>query len=55
MVKFYVDAKGDWRWQAKAANGKVVADSAEGYKLRRDAEHGALVAAVVLIQDARAV
>ena len=27
----YKDSKGEWRWQLKAANGRIVADSAEGY------------------------
>lgn len=48
MVKFYKDSKGEYRWQAKAKNGKILADSAEGYKDLRDAELGALKAAVEL-------
>lgn len=31
------DAKGEWRWTLRAKNGKIVADSAEGYKSRRHA------------------
>ncbi len=27
----YQDAAGYWRWRLKAANGKIVADSGEGY------------------------
>jgi uncharacterized protein YegP (UPF0339 family) len=27
----YQDKRGDWRWRLVAANGKTVADSAEGY------------------------
>lgn len=30
----YQDAAGEWRWRLKAKNGRVVADSAEGYKTR---------------------
>lgn len=30
-VAIYRDVGGEWRWKAIAANGKVVADSAEGY------------------------
>lgn len=30
-VVVYRDAEGDWRWKAVAANGKIIADSAEGY------------------------
>ena len=38
-VKFVLwkDAKGEWRWTLRAKNGKIVADSAEGYKSRRHA------------------
>lgn len=38
--EFYVDAAGEHRWRVKAANGEVVADSAEGYRDKRDAAHG---------------
>ena len=33
MAKFiiYPDAKGEYRWRLKAVNGRIVADSAEGY------------------------
>jgi uncharacterized protein YegP (UPF0339 family) len=30
----YKDSKGEWRWRVRAQNGKVMADSAEGYKRR---------------------
>lgn len=36
----YKDRAGHWRWQLQAANGKIVADCAEGYVNRADAEHG---------------
>lgn len=39
----YIDKAGEWRWQLKAANGKIVADSAESYSdlsgVRRAAEN----------------
>jgi len=35
-VELYRDAKGFWRWRRKAANGEIVADSAEGYWNRSD-------------------
>jgi uncharacterized protein YegP (UPF0339 family) len=39
----YQDGAGEWRWQLKAANGKIVADSGEGYdslsNVRRAAEN----------------
>ena len=36
-VEVYRDAQGFWRWRRKAANGEIVADSAEGYWNRVDA------------------
>ncbi len=29
--EYYKDNKGEWRWRLKAANGRIIADSAEGY------------------------
>lgn len=31
LVRVYRDAAGQWRWRATAANGRVVADSGQGY------------------------
>lgn len=39
----YRDRKREWRWRLKARNGRVIADSAEGYKRKRDAEYGVLL------------
>jgi len=36
----YRDAKGEWRWRLRRSNGKILADSAEGYKDERDCDHG---------------
>lgn len=33
----YEDQAGEWRWRAIARNGKVVADGAEGYATKRNA------------------
>jgi len=30
--KIYSDVPGEWRWQLKSGNGKIIADSAEGYQ-----------------------
>ncbi len=30
----YQDARGFWRWRLKAVNGRIIADSAEGYSSR---------------------
>jgi uncharacterized protein YegP (UPF0339 family) len=39
----YRDSAGQWRWRLKAANGRIVGDSGEGYatehNARRAAEH----------------
>ena len=29
---YFKDHKGEWRWRLKAANGRIIADSGEGYK-----------------------
>jgi Uncharacterized conserved protein len=43
----YRDARGEWRWQLYAANARIIADSAEGYRNKADCIHGAsLVAAI---------
>lgn len=44
-MKFYVFEgrhTGQWYWRAVAANGRVVADGAEGYTRKRDASRAAL-------------
>ena len=39
-VHLYKDGIGQWRGRLKAANKKIVADAAEGYWNKADAEHG---------------
>lgn len=41
MPYFYIykDAKGEFRWRYKAANNKILADSAEGYHNKSDCRH----------------
>jgi uncharacterized protein YegP (UPF0339 family) len=39
-AELYRDAKGEWRWRVHAANGRIVADSGEGYKRKDDCAHG---------------
>ena len=29
--EYYKDAKGEWRWRLVASNGRIIADSGEGY------------------------
>lgn len=41
MFEKYQDVKNEWRWRLKVVdNGKVIADSAEGYINERDCDHG---------------
>ena len=35
-IEVYKDKRGEWRWRAKARNGKIIADGAEGYKSKRN-------------------
>ncbi len=43
------EGKDEFRWRLKAANGRVIGISAEGYKAKADCEHG-----VELIKDGAA-
>lgn len=36
-IEVYKDAAGEWRWRALSGNGRIVAESGEGYKERRKA------------------
>ena len=49
-IEIYRDSKGDHRWRMKSANGKTVADSAEGYNRRE----GAVKALVRIIGGVKA-
>jgi uncharacterized protein YegP (UPF0339 family) len=40
-LELYIDAKGEYRWRAVASNGRILADSAEGYRRKRAALKGA--------------
>jgi uncharacterized protein YegP (UPF0339 family) len=35
-IEYYKDKDKKWRWRAKAENGEIVADSAEGYENKQD-------------------
>lgn len=41
-MTFYVyqDRVGEWRWQLKAANGRIIADSGEGYTTKQSCLDG---------------
>lgn len=36
----YKDARNEYRWRYQASNHKVIADSGEGYKTKKDCERG---------------
>lgn len=36
----YQDAKKEFRWRLKSANGQVIATSGQGYKAKADCRHG---------------
>jgi hypothetical protein len=33
---YYKDKKGEWRWRLVASNGRIIADSGEGYSSERE-------------------
>lgn len=33
---YYKDNKDEWRWRLKASNGRIIADSGEGYSTERE-------------------
>jgi uncharacterized protein YegP (UPF0339 family) len=35
-LEIYEDAKGEWRWRLKSANGRIIATSGEGYTRKSD-------------------
>ncbi len=39
-ITLYRDKRREWRWKIQASNGKILADSAEGYKRVRDCRRG---------------
>jgi uncharacterized protein YegP (UPF0339 family) len=50
-MKFHIyqDKRGEWRWRLKARNGRIVADSGEGY-VRKS---GAYLAALRVVNGAQ--
>jgi uncharacterized protein YegP (UPF0339 family) len=40
-IVIYQDSSGEWRWRLVAKNGRIVADSAEGYSKLSNAERAA--------------
>ena len=33
-LEIYRDGRGEWRWRLRASNGRILADSSEGYRRR---------------------
>ena len=44
----YQDDSGEWRWQLRAGNQRIIADSGEGYHNRQDCLHG-----IALVKDSK--
>lgn len=40
-IQFYRDNRKEWRWRIIAVNGKIMADSSEGYKRLSDCRKSA--------------
>ena len=53
-VEFYTDTAGKHRWRVVAANGRILADSGQGYRRRKDCEAGAALASRVIEQATQA-
>lgn len=47
-IDIYRDASGWWRWQLRAANGRIIADGSEGYSERRHAERAMYAAKLAM-------
>ena len=47
----YRDGRREWRWRLKASNGRIVADSGEGYRRRASARHAAARVRTILAGD----
>jgi uncharacterized protein YegP (UPF0339 family) len=40
-VIYYNDIRGEWRWFIRAPNGKIIADSGEGYSSKGNVQRAA--------------
>jgi len=38
--EIFKNKKGEYRWRLRASNERIIADSGESYKRKRDCEHG---------------
>jgi len=50
-LEIYRDGRREWRWRLKASNGRIVADSGEGYRRRASMLRGIECARVLLSGD----
>jgi len=50
-LEIYRDARREWRWRLKASNGRIMADSGEGYRRRASARHAAARVRTILVGD----
>ncbi len=41
--EYYIDTKKKWRWRLWSRNGKIIADSGQGYDSRQGLEKGILL------------
>jgi uncharacterized protein YegP (UPF0339 family) len=48
VFQVYEDAAGEWRWRLVAGNERVIAESGEGYRDRKDCLHG-----IELVKDSK--
>ena len=54
-LEIYRDGRGEWRWRLLASNGRILADSGEGYRRRASARYAAGRVRAILAGDALAV
>ena len=52
-ANFYRDAHKQWRWNLKAKNGRIIADSGEGYTTRAGAKRATEHLKLVNFKDIR--
>ena len=50
-LEIYRDAKREWRWRLRASNGRIVADSGEGYRRKSSMLRGIECVRVMLSGD----
>ena len=51
-LEIYRDGQGEWRWRLRASNGRIMADSGEGYRRLSSARHAANRVRSILAGDA---